>query len=186
MSFDPKSYGPAAALVETGEMGELGPGKPREASRKQLERLTPESLIPGRRLADREMARACLAGLWLAHHFLDESHAISQEISTAEGSYWHGILHRREPDFSNAKYWFRRVGTHPVFEPLAQTAREWASQEVLDSHAAWLANSERWDPFRFVDLCEAALAGKTNGADLCRRLAAEEWRLLFDYCHRRA
>ena len=183
--FDPKSFGPAA-LVDAPGVGELGPGKPNEAVRRQLESLTPELLLAGRKVADRDLARACIAGLWLAHNFLDQSHAISQEIDTAEGSYWHGILHRREPDFSNARYWFRRVGRHPIFEPLAQTARDLAAEAQLDSHSAFLANEDRWDPFRFVDLCEAALGGKTQSSDLCRRLAAEEWRLLFDYCYRNA
>ena len=64
------------------------------------------------------MALACMAGLWLRHDFLDESHRISQDLENPSGSYWHGIMHRRELDFSNAKYWFRRVGMHRVFEPL--------------------------------------------------------------------
>jgi hypothetical protein len=184
--FDPKAFGPLATLFDAPGLGELGPGRPNEAARPQLSTLTPEMLCGGRKIADRNMARSCLAALWLAHNFLDESHAISQEIETVEGSYWHGILHRREPDFSNAKYWFRRVGTHPVFESLAQTARALASQAQLDSRAAFLAKRDQWDPFRFVDLCEAAIGGKSPSAELCRRLAAEEWRLLFDYCCQRA
>jgi hypothetical protein len=185
--FDPKSFGLLAPFLRdaTG-IDELGRGNPNESARSQLERLTPASLAGARRLADQEMARACLAALWLAHNFLDESHAVSQEIDTVEGSYWHGILHRREPDFSNSKYWFRRVGSHPIFDPLAQTAREMATQEKLDKPSEFLAKLDHWDPFRFVDLCEAALAGKTQSVELCRRVAAEEFRLLFDYCYRRA
>ena len=49
------------------------------------------------------MASACLAGLWLYHDYLDESHAVSQSIHTPAGSYWHGLMHRREPDFANPK-----------------------------------------------------------------------------------
>ena len=45
------------------------------------------------------MAACCLCGLWLLHDFLDESHSLSQEITTDTGSYWHGIMHRREPDY---------------------------------------------------------------------------------------
>ena len=50
---------------------------------------------------DRDMAATCRSGLWLYHDFLDEAHTISQEIETPEGSYWHALVHRREPDFSN-------------------------------------------------------------------------------------
>lgn len=51
------------------------------------------------------------AGLLLWNGDLDASHTISQHIEDITGSYWHGIMHRMEPDYSNAKYWFRKVGS---------------------------------------------------------------------------
>ena len=59
------------------------------------------------------------AGLWLLAGELDKSHAISQASDSPAGSFWHGIMHRREGDFGNAKYWFRRVGKHSVLTSLA-------------------------------------------------------------------
>lgn len=50
-------------------------------------------------------------GLWYAVDELHSAHEIFQEDSSAEGSYWHGMLHRREGDYSNARYWFRRAGS---------------------------------------------------------------------------
>jgi hypothetical protein len=85
----------------------------------------------------------------------------------------------------NSKYWFRRVGTHPVFEPLRKAAAELAGPEP-ERAAAFLATQARWDPFAFVDLCEAAVWGRAGCEELCRRIQQAEWRLLFDYCYRQA
>jgi hypothetical protein len=185
-NFDPHSYAPQIAeLLLPERLNELGPGRPNASARKQLEALRPDDLAalpPGR---DLQMAQACCAALWLYHDFLDQSHQISQEIDTATGSYWHGIMHRREPDAGNARYWFRRVGQrHPVFAQLGEQAhalaRNDAPQISLASHFA----SGEWEPFRFIDLCEQVRGTGLPEELLCRRIALAEWRLLFDYCWR--
>ena len=71
------------------------------------------------------MAACCLAGVWLLHDYLDESHTISQRIDTPSGSFWHGIMHRREGDFSNAKYWFRPLRPRDKTAYLAVIAQHW-------------------------------------------------------------
>lgn len=188
--FDPSAYGPAVArLLSDRRPPELGPGSPRSAARADLQRLTREDLAAGRpvpeaQMLDAQMLDACLAGLWLYHDFLDESHALSQSIDTRSGSYWHGILHRREPDYGNAKYWFRQVGRHPIFPTLSAAVLELLPDRPLPRDAAWLDAGDAWDPFRFVDLCErAAKSGPQELVQLCRAVALVEWELLFDYCY---
>ena len=127
MSVSPAEYSPVIRdLLRDERVAPLGPGAPNGGVRALLDAMTDESLLAPRPVRDADMAAACRAGLWLYHDFLDESHSISQEISTETGSYWHGLMHRREPDYGNAKYWFRRVGNHPVFAPLTAAARELA------------------------------------------------------------
>jgi hypothetical protein len=181
--FDPQNYGPAVAGLLTPErLMELGPGSPNEAARGLLEALTPELLFLPQRIGNHDMARACLAGLWLYHDFLDESHGVSQEIDTVEGSYWHGILHRREPDFDNAKYWFRRVGSHAIGAALESAARRLAAGEPQDRSFGFLMSQTSWDHFRFVDLCKEAAARRGALERLCQKVKLCEWQLLFDHC----
>jgi hypothetical protein len=177
------AYGPKTAALMEGRVASLGPGKPNRAVYEQLRGLTTADLAPGSSIADNDMAQSCLAGLWLLHDFLDESHQISQQIETTTGSYWHGIMHRRELDFDNAKYWFRRVGRHEVFGPLADAARELA--QAADAPVAASFADGTWDAFRFVDLCRAARED-TADESILRQIAQREWELLFEFCYRRA
>ncbi len=187
LTFDVAGYSAAISeLLRDKRTSALGPGSPNKSMRRKLESLSLGSAFRPHAVRNRDMASACLAGLWLYHDFLDESHALSQEISTTTGSYWHGILHRREPDYPNAKYWFRRVGDHPVFEPLHLAAGEMAAAQKLPSSAKFLATQSKWEPFAFVDLCESSLAGHSPCEMLCQQVQMREWEILFEYCYRQA
>jgi hypothetical protein len=140
------------------------------------------------------LAEACRAALWLRFDFMDESHQISQEIHSPEGSFWHGILHRREPDWSNAKYWFHRVGTHPIFPELARQAacilEAFNPDPRLRAVEGPFQDAIRdggWDALAFIDLCQSSCqSGGGDLAMLCRLLQSAEWQSLFDYCYRAA
>lgn len=185
MSLQPSHFGPVLGpLVDVDRLRPLDSGRPTNSIRDQLDQLTVESALGHTKVVDSEMARCCLAGVWLLHDFLDESHSISQNVSSPSGSFWHGVMHRREGDFSNAKYWFRRVGIHDVFEPLGQWAAETGNRgdaTVADRIAA----GATWDPLAFVDACQTAIR-TGEAADYCRRVQQREWELLFEFCFRRA
>jgi hypothetical protein len=187
LGFDPKKYGPGIADLLSGDrLPELGPGSPHEPARPKLVALALDRSLSGHKIVDRAAARCCLAALWLWHDFLGESHEVSQEIDTASGSYWHAIMHRREPDYGNSKYWFRRVRQHPVFALLAAAARELAANQPHDTAAGFLAKSKDWDACKFVDLCQAIAERRSEADSLARQVARVEWRLLFDHCWRAA
>lgn len=165
--FDPHKYGPVfAELLDVDRLRPLDAGTLEGKCHAALNGLTVDSAFAHDRVSDTAMARCCIAGAWLLCDYLDESHTISQGIETSSGSFWHGIMHRREGDFSNAKYWLRRVGNHPVFELLADETGE-----------------DKWDPFAFVDACEQAVRRGSAEADRLRQLQQREWELLFDYCY---
>lgn len=112
------------------------------------------------------------AGWLLYAGFGAQSHSISQDLSSREGSYWHAIYHRMEPDDWNAKYWFRQVGAHPITEQLAAQART----------AGWNPG-RNWDHSRFVEFVSAARSGNNHrDRKLAETIQMIEWRLLFEYC----
>lgn len=161
----------------------LDAGTPNRTAGKRLQSLDAAALFAPAPVRDVTQARACLAGLWLWFGFLDEAHRISQDIHIRDGSFWHGIMHRREGDFENAKYWFRRVGMHAILEPLASNAGKRA--RGMSDAPAWLLTG-RWDPFAFVDLCEACVTGQSGLTALCEELQRREWELLFEHCCQQA
>jgi hypothetical protein len=182
--FDPAQYAAAVRALLGERLMPLDRGEPNRAAFDQLSALDETRLFDGQPVRHRELARACLAGLWLHHDFLDQAHRIAQSLHVREGSYWHGILHRREGDYANAKYWFRRVGRHPIHEALHLSARALARD--LDADAAFYRSGSAWDPGAFTDLCAATCAAQNHALELCRRIQEREWQLLFDYCYRRA
>jgi hypothetical protein len=146
----------------------LGPGTPNQVGADRLRGLDVAALFAPLRVRDTAMAQACLAGLWLRFNCHEQSHSISQDLDTPEGSFWHAILHRREPDPGNSKYWWRRVGSHPVLDQLVE-------QTPALSY-------DYQDPFAFVDYCERARGKDSDQEKTAEAVQQLEWRLLFDWC----
>jgi hypothetical protein len=145
-----------------------------DPSAKALKNRKASELFP-----DAKSAEAVLAGLLLRLNCWTEAHEVAQDIGSPEGSYWHAIVHRLEPDYGNAAYWFRRVEKHPIFPNLLARAETLAAQFPQ----ARLAMPGEWKPEIFSRLC--ADATHKHGSDN-ERLALEiqqaEWELLMEWC----
>jgi len=155
MRFDPAAYGPevAAILAIDGSGERLMPlAHPRCVSEDARARIALANVSPAMR-----------AGLYLYFGCWTDAHEVAQGIETREGSYWHAIVHRQEPDAGNAAYWFRQVGGHPIYAELGEAA------------------GTRWDPRTFIECCERARPGSAEERR-ARELQRLEWQLLFDYC----
>jgi len=137
---------------------------------------TASGLFPSARAPE-----AALAGLWLYFSGFEDCHRIVQELATPEGSFWHAIVHRQEPDAANSAYWFRALGPHPVFPELRRQASEIARLHP-DSH---FDPDEDWYQLRFIEFCEMARQQPGSAAErMALEIQRAEWQLLFDYCAR--
>lgn len=185
--FQPQDYGPLLqALVSGDRCRPLDAGHAATTVRASLEQATVEKAFAHAKLVDAEMARCCLAGVWLVHDFLDESHAFSQGVDSPSGSFWHGVMHRREGDFSNAKYWFNRVGRHEALPLIGARVEALARELQSPELGKRIAAGGSYDPRTMVDACQSALRAGGDGEQFCRRVQQAEWESLFDYCYRRA
>jgi len=127
---------------------------------------------------DARQEQAALAGLLLRVGCWEESHAVAQDVQSVEGSYWHGIIHRMEPDSFNAGYWFRQAGQHAIFPELFRRATE-----ILKNGGPkhWrLRNS--WDSSLFVEWCDEARERGGEAEATALEIQMTEWQLLFDWC----
>ena len=169
-------------LLATPETPELGPGPRAQVQsladlNQNLDRLCRRTSLPSAR---RELLR-CAILLWHDHH--EAAHEICQQIETPDGSWLHGILHRREPDYGNARYWFRRVGPHPGFPALAERVAAVLSSRGERELASQLLPRGQWDPFAFVAECEQAAehSGFVAQRECLRQIQATEFEVLVNF-----
>jgi len=181
-------YGPAAreliarARQEQRPLG-LTVGAAEENVRAALQDLSVATISPNKKVRMPQDAQCLHAALWLLFDFFKESHDIAQQVATPSGSYWHAIQHRIEPDPSNSRYWFSRVGDHPIFAELILDAKEIAGV-TPPAGVAELVKYERWDPDVFVKLCTSSPDSAT--AQVLLAVQRREWELLFEHNYSKA
>lgn len=171
-------------LFATPEPPVLGPQtranvQPAAALNAQLDSVFRETKYP----APQQLLIRSLVLLW--HDHLDAAHTIAQGIETPDGSFVHAIMHRREPDYWNSKYWWRRVGAHPAFPEIARRVGALLKARGAGELAAQILPGGQWDAVAFVDACEAATPGGLFGpTDLLREVQRVETEALLDFfCH---
>ncbi|MEM9021448.1 MAG: hypothetical protein AAGC44_12870 [Planctomycetota bacterium] len=128
-----------------------------------------ERVVQAPALAGQDAIRAAL---WLYVDELDASHAISQDLHSPTGSFWHAIMHRREGDFPNAKYWYRKAGAHPAMKHI----------DLAGGGSAAGSTMGQYDPIAFIDrVARANQRCEKDSPDLVA-LQHHEWRALFEWC----
>ncbi len=159
----PKSLEP---LVSTPSIPDIGPG-PRSSVlpvvelESQIKRLVQEGMPTG---DHRPSLVLCVALIWNDHWI--KAHELAQDIDNADGSLLHAIVHRREPDYSNAKYWLRRARNHPALPQVSKALLDHFSCETPAARGiseSWLQNG-CFEPESFVDAVDRAIR-KSDSAE---------------------
>jgi hypothetical protein len=132
-----------------------------------------------------QAALALISGIYLWNGNMDSSHTISQDLENRTGSYLHGILHRMEPDFPNAKYWFRMAGGHTNGDLLQQKTLELLRESTTGNETLYWRFMQKtaWNPELLTDIVAAAALqtpGTEDEVPLLEQIQAMELRLLLE------
>lgn len=175
-------YDELKSIVTTKDLPDLGPKrrpetKPSDQLLNELDPLLGPGSISRR---TRELLQGA-ALFW--HDHLEAAHILVQEINAPEASLIHGMIHRREPDFTNSKYWFRRAGKHAIFPVIASKAAPLLSSRAPELTDKLLPNGD-WDPFAFVETCEMASRSPVSFRKELQQLQSIEFHALLEHlCH---
>ena len=165
-------------FLQDGLLEKLTPSEPLNTTLLLRVRAADDAAVSGgKAVGDAKNFALVRGGLFYAIDALDEAHSFFQDAKGDLAAYWHGMLHRREGDFENARYWFRRAGVLPCFATLHRAASEFSAD---------MARQQNWDPYLFTGECEQARFGAEENVRALVRLQRVEFDGLFDYCWRQS
>ncbi|MEO7425966.1 MAG: hypothetical protein ABI036_12320 [Fibrobacteria bacterium] len=166
------------ASVLTGELPPLGMEARPESASPAAARASVAAMLESSGRETGTDGRLLLEGLTLLWHGdWDSAHEIAQSREgTPDYDLLHAIVHRREGDFGNSCYWFRKAGKHPCY-PLLERRLADPRQGLLD----FLTPQGRWSPDAFLHQVSAGLAGSAETKRLLRQVQAEESRAFAEH-----
>lgn len=154
-------------LVMAGNPGLGQEVRPLAKSVAEVRSLLDEALHQTVFSAPRQAQLFALALCW--HDQWDAAHDLCQTMEgDPDADFIHAVLHRREGDADNARYWLGKVGDHPAWRHLVPVA----AAEGLTG----LVSSGAWRPGAFLARCLQATPADTPA--LMRIQAAELLALL--------
>ena len=138
---------------------------PKDPSRVALKAL----LIDAIKLYKVESGGTVEALLYLRFGMMEPAHGNVQDAQRSIGAYIHGVLHRMEGDYWNAKYWFDRVRDSQLLDRIGLEIRELRQSQGLATED-WLG------PLALNDACKNISAATR---DQVVQSAAFEWQALW-------
>lgn len=90
--------------------------------------------------------------MWVRIGQIDPAHTIVESATRGIEAYIHGVIHRMEGDYWNAKYWFRQVRAPQLVDSLDRHILRGAPKGYL---YPW--GKAGFDPNAFVDACQSTV-----------------------------
>jgi hypothetical protein len=114
---------------------------------------------------------------------IERAHEIVQSGSTSMDRYLHGVVHRIEGDYWNAKYWFQQINDRQLLAKVSDTiSKAPDSLEIFELSKSLGIFDDRgqFSPQCWVD-AQAALTNTSSPSDreLIQRVAQVEWETLW-------
>ncbi len=109
-----------------------------------------------------ERQTKCLLLLW--HDYMELSHHIADEERTTDFIYIHAMIHRREGDIYNSRFWFRHLDMcHIVISNITKEVRTYLTEKDETQLLDRFVKNDGWLPLEFLE--EVSKASKLKPSD---------------------